>query len=97
MVDLLTVARMKRYSRFPIPEMLIGRPKKGSFTLKVDSLLKEAYSEEHVKEWGKYRQECKVPANSEESGEDKPIIGSEDSEEEEIIQMRKTEEEEAET
>ena len=67
-----------------IPEMLIGRPKKGNFILKVDSLLKEAYSLEHIKEWAKYRQDCKVPANSEESGEEKPIIPSEDSEEEEI-------------
>ena len=50
--------------------------------IKVDSLLKEAYALEHVKEWAKYRQDIKAPCNSEESGEEKPIIGSEDSEEE---------------
>ena len=64
--------------------MLIGRQKQGTYKCKIDSLLKEAYSIEHVKEWGKYRQELKAPCNSEDSEVDKPIVGSEDSEEEEV-------------
>ena len=76
---------MKSYQRWPIPEMLIGRQKQGNFGLKIDSLLKEAYSSEHIKEWAKYRQELKAPANSEDSEEDKPIIGSEDSEVEDLL------------
>ena len=64
--------------------MLIGRQKVGNFSVKIDSLLKEAYSIEHVKEWSKYRQETKAPCNSEDSEEDKPIIPSEDSEPEDF-------------
>ena len=55
--------------------------------MKVDSLLKEAYSEEHIKEWAKYRQACSAPPNSEDSGEDKPIHGSEDSDIEEELDL----------
>ena len=62
MIDLQTLDRMKRYQRFPIPEMLIGRPKKGNFILKVDSLLKEAYSLEHIKEWAKAKVNSKILA-----------------------------------
>ena len=85
MLDLQTLERMKLYQRWPIPEMLIGRPRKGNFVMKVDSLLKEAYSLDHIKEWARYRQEISAPCNSEESGEEKAIIGSEDSEEEAVI------------
>ena len=74
--------------------MLIGRSNKGTYKCKIDSLLKEAYSIEHVKEWGKYRQELKAPCNSEDSEEDKPIVGSEDSDENEVkLQFEEDDEE----
>ena len=72
---------MKLYQRWPIPECLMSRPRRGNFSLKVDSIMSEAYKEDSMKEWAKYRPQINAPYNSMEEADDLEIIESEDSEE----------------
>ena len=43
---------MQKLERFPIREALIGR--QGAFRLYYDSIIREEYREEAVKQWGQY-------------------------------------------
>ena len=61
---------MKKTNRFPIPESLIGRPKRGNFKLTMDSIIKEVYSEAYIQEWADYKQDVDVPYNSMESADE---------------------------
>ena len=53
LVDQITIDRMITCQRWPIPEMLMSKPKQ--FKLKVDSLMKECFTVEYAREWGMYR------------------------------------------
>ena len=49
--DLNTIERMKEMQRWPVPEMLIGRPQRGNYCMKIDSIIAEVYSAEYIVEW----------------------------------------------
>ena len=55
MRELETIKQMKEANRYPIPEALIGRPERGNYRLKIDSIIRETYSEAFIKEWADYR------------------------------------------
>ena len=73
---------MRKLERFPIREALVGR--KGAFKLQLDSIIREEYREEAVKQWGQYQPDQGCPFNSLESEDDLQILESEDSDDADI-------------
>ena len=47
--DQVIVTKMKKYRRYPIPEMLIHIP--NNFKIYIDSVLTQAYNSDENKEW----------------------------------------------
>ena len=54
-VDEQAMDTMKKWSKFPIQECLLGRDGKKRYKLKIDSIMRTVYSEEYVAEWAKYK------------------------------------------
>ena len=57
--DQVTITKMKKNRRYPIPEMLIHVP--DNFKIYIDSVLTQAYNSDENTEWTKYREETDVP------------------------------------
>jgi hypothetical protein len=51
--DQVTITKMKKNRRYPIPEMLIHVP--DNFKIYIDSVLTQAYNSDENKEWTKYK------------------------------------------
>ena len=54
-VDEQAMEMMKKWSKFPIQECLLGREGKKRYKLKIDSIMRTVYSEEYVAEWARYK------------------------------------------
>ena len=82
LIDQITIKKMKEMQRWPVPEMLMGRSKKGNFSLKIDSIIAEAYKEESMAEWAAWRLEIDVPYNTIHSDDNFRLYHSSDDESE---------------
>jgi hypothetical protein len=59
---------MRRFRRYPCPELLIHIPQDYDFW--VDSVIRDAYNSDADKFWANYRPDIKAPLNSGESQEE---------------------------
>ena len=79
LIDTITIKKMKEYKRWPIPEMLMNRPK-ANFSLKIDTILADHYREEEMLEWAGWRPAIDVPYNSIDSDDNFLLYHSSDDE-----------------
>ena len=77
---MITIQTMMKCQRWPVPEILMNRPK-GNFVLKIDSLIAEAYREESIIDWANKRPVVDAPYNSMQTDEELHIYESADSDE----------------
>ena len=56
-------------------------PEEESYKLKIDYLIRQVYTDEFVREWGRYKQELDVPFNTQSSGAEPELYQSDTSEE----------------
>mmetsp|Transcript_25236 Transcript_25236/g.39057 ORF Transcript_25236/g.39057 Transcript_25236/m.39057 type:complete len:106 (-) Transcript_25236:4323-4640(-) len=70
MKDVVTIKKMRRNKRYPVPERLINVPQ--DFTLFIDSIITQAYNSDYEMDFGSHlmEPEVKVPDNSSESQEE---------------------------
>ena len=80
LIDKITIERMIKLQRWPVPEMLIGRSKKSTFKLKIDSIIADAYKVEEMVEWSVFRLDIDVPYNTMHSDDNFRLYHSSDDE-----------------